>query len=383
MISFKISAPGKIILFGEHAVMYGKTALAASLNLRTNLTFQEIEEVNDVIKLNLHDMNLKLSIPISLIVSYINIYKTYCLENNRDSFSNEIHRLSSELGYSNQSLQKLCLEALFYLFIYVVEKEGINVKPAEISLSTELTIGAGLGSSASFSVCLSACFFHWSRLQKNIRKTLDASDLEIITNYAFECEKILHGTPSGIDNSICTYGSILEFRKCDGVTLIPNAMKLKILLVDTKTQRSTKAMIDKTAKLKLMFPTVFDCIMDAIDNVAKEALKILTEDNTNQTDNDSEENEKYNQLKTLIDINQHFLAALQVSHPLLDKICVEAQNYEFGAKLTGAGGGGYAFILLPHNTQPEIISSISQKLIAYGCGVMSTSLGGSGVIIDE
>lgn len=406
MISFKVSAPGKVILFGEHAVIYGKTAVAASLDLRTNLKFQELEEVERMIKLNFHNMNLVVSVPIQRIQTYISIYKSHQLENNYDSFYDHIKKFVHDIGYDNPH-QKLSLEAFFYLLIYVSYKEEIDIKPAEINLNTELSIGAGVGSSASFAVCLSACFLHWSRLQKNIYKTLDINDLNLISKYAFECEKILHGTPSGIDNSICTYGSIIEFRKNDCINSIFNVKKMKILLVDTRVQRSTKTIIDKSTQLKCMFPTVINPIMDSIDNISKEALKILRQDaNQPQFSSKYEEYEGYNRLmvkklyykyyvgikyififcfnfQMLININQSLLAALQTSHSSLDRICAEAQNYGFAAKLTGAGGGGHAFVLLPPDTQPEIISSISRKLIADGYCVTLTSLGGAGVLIDK
>ncbi|KAK2579702.1 hypothetical protein KPH14_011049 [Odynerus spinipes] len=384
MISFKVSAPGKVILFGEHAAVYGKTAIAASLDLRTHLKFKELLDVKDVIKLNFDNINLVASVSMQYVQEYISIYRSLQVKNNHENFYDHIQQFVRNIGYNNLQ-QKLSLEAFFYSLICISEKEKINIKPAEINLSTELTIGAGLGSSASFAVCLSACFLYWSRLQKNICKTFDVEDLKLISRYAFECEKIMHGTPSGIDNSICTYGSIIEFRKDDCLNSIPNARKMKILLVDTRVQRSTKAQVEKSANLKRTYPTVIDLILDAIDNISREALKILAKDtsqNPNGATNVHEEHEEFNKLMMLININQNLLAALQASHPSLDRICAEAQNYAFAAKLTGAGGGGHAFILLPPDTQPETISSISRKLIADGYCVTLTSLGGAGVRID-
>lgn len=385
MISFKVSAPGKVILFGEHAVVYGKTAIAASLDIRTNLKFKELIGIEDVIKLNFDNLNLFISVSIQCIQDYMSIYKSIQMKNNHDNFYDHIQHLARTIGYNNFQ-QKLSLEAFFYLFIYICEKEEIIIKPAEINLSTVLAIGAGLGSSASFAVCLSACLLHWSRLQKNICKTFDLEDLKLISKYAFECEKIIHGTPSGIDNSICTYGSIIEFRKEDGIKSIPNVKKMKVLLIDTRVQRNTKMQVEKSANLKRTYPTVINLIFDAIDNISKEALQILKR-YSNQSQDDSteiyEQREEFNKLMMLMNINQNLLAALQASHPSLDRICAEAQNYAFGAKLTGAGGGGHAFILLPPDTQPETISSISRKLIADGYCVTLTSIGGAGVRIDE
>lgn len=87
-------------------------------------------------------------------------------------------------------------------------------------------------------------------------------------------------------------------------------------------------------------------------------------------------------LQILINMNQGLLATCQVSHPSLDRICAEAQNYALAAKLTGAGGGGHAYILLLPDTQPETIASISRKLIADGFTIKLTTLGGPGVQIN-
>ena len=88
-------------------------------------------------------------------------------------------------------------------------------------------------------------------------------------------------------------------------------------------------------------------------------------------------------MQVLIEVNQGLLATCQVSHPSLDRICAEAKNYALAAKLTGAGGGGYAYILLLPDTPNEAITSITKKLIANGYLVTLTNLGGAGVTIHE
>ncbi|KZC12739.1 PREDICTED: mevalonate kinase [Dufourea novaeangliae] len=382
MIQFKVSAPGKVILYGEHAVVYGKTALAASLGLRTVIDFSELLEAEQVIKICFPKVNLFITIPLQQVQSFLLTNKDSTSAENYEIFYNQIKEFVSTIGYFNLQ-QKLSLEVLFYLLIYITQKDEMNIKPFQIQLNTELSISSGLGSSASFAVCIAACFLHWSRLQKNNCKPFDISDLDIISKYALNCERIMHGTPSGIDNSVCTYGSMIEFKKGDYIKTIATTQIMRILLVDTRVSRSTKALVEKMAALKHKYPAIIDLIIDSIDNIAKEAIKVIQKINNASGTNNETLVEGYRQLMTLINMNQGLLATCQVSHPSLDRICAEAQNYALAAKLTGAGGGGYAYILLLPDTQPETIASISRKLIADGFTVILTTLGGAGVQIHK
>lgn len=382
MIEFKVSAPGKIILFGEHAVVYGKTAIAASLGLRTSVHFTELPDSEEVIKLFFPKVNLSVTIPLQQIRNFFFVNSNIETIEDFDLLYAQIREFVSTLGYMNIQ-QKLSLEAFFYLFTFIVLKEECNVTPFQIHLITELPIGSGLGSSASFAVCLAACFLHWSHLQKNIYKSFNSQDLDTISKYALNCEKIMHGAPSGIDNSVCTYGSIIEFKKGCYINQVPNVLNMRVLLVDTRVSRSTKLLVEKLLELKIKYPAIVDLILDSIDNISKEALKAIKKTKDVPTTNNEFLFETYKQLMVLINMNQGLLTTCQVSHPSLDRICAEAQNYALAAKLTGAGGGGHAYILLLPDTQPETISSISRKLIADGFFVTLTMLGGTGVQVHN
>ncbi|OAD53412.1 Mevalonate kinase [Eufriesea mexicana] len=380
MIQFKVSAPGKVILFGEHAVVHGKTAIAASIDLRTVLNFTELPEEEEIIKICFPKVNLFMSISLQQIQNFFFTNKNTEHIENYDIFYSKVKEFVCIINYTNLQ-QKLSLEAFFYLFIFITQVEKIKVKPFEIQLNTELTLNSGLGSSGSFAVCLAACFLHWSCLQKNIYKIFDYSTLDVISKYALSCERIMHGNPSGIDNFVSTYGSIIEFKKGDYAKPINNVHTMKILLVDTRVNRSTKALVEKLLELKSKYPVIIDLIMDSIDNISKEAIEIIKKLKPLSNTDDEAFSEEYRQLMILINMNQGLLATCQVSHPSLDRICAEAQNYALAAKLTGAGGGGHAYILLLPNTQPETISSISRKLIADGFIIKLTTLGGPGVQI--
>ncbi|XP_076749070.1 ALG6 alpha-1,3-glucosyltransferase garnysstan isoform X1 [Xylocopa sonorina] len=380
MIQFKVSAPGKVILFGEHAVVYGKTAVAASVDLHTTLNFTELPETNQIVKICFPKVNLFVSIHLQQIENFFFANKDSELIENYDMFYNKVKEFVGIVRFANLQ-QKLSLEAFFYLFIYIAQKEQIVVKPFQVQLDTELAVSSGLGSSSSFAVCLAACFLNWSRLQKGIYQVFDCSTLDTVSKYAKNCERIMHGNPSGIDNSVCTYGSIIEFKKDDYIKPISNVHAMRILLIDTRVNRSTKALMERLLELKTRYPVIINLIMDSIDNISKEAINIIEKLKMFSSTNDKNIIDGYRQLMTLVNMNQGLLATCQVSHPSLDRICAEAQNYALAAKLTGAGGGGHAYVLLLPDTEPETISSISRKLIADGFTVKLTTLGGPGVQI--
>lgn len=386
MIQFEISAPGKVILYGEHAVVYGKTALAASLNLRTKLKFSELD--SNVIEIDFPCINLYLKISLDEVLEYFQ--PSYSFNENTDRLLEQVERFVSlqkfTSTYEGRRQDKLSLQAILYLLVYIAYEEQIQIKSFSISLNTELTISSGLGSSASFAVCLAGCFLHWAYLLKSrIHDTFDKDDLEKISKYALSCERIMHGSPSGIDNSVCTYGGMIEFRRGEPINVLSNMPNLKILLVNTKVPRNTKDLVERVVKLRQLYPAVIDSIFDSIDAVSKTAVQVLGEIYDAQTINDEALLEsRYKNLFSLTHINQGLLSTtLDVSHSTLDSICSIVRTYSFAGKLTGAGGGGYAYILLLPNTKNAIIADLSEILEAERFSVTSTSLGGPGVTIEN
>lgn len=386
MIQFSISAPGKVILHGEHAVVYGKTALAASLNLRTKLKFNE-QDLNNI-HINCPDIHLCSSIPLDVILEYFQ--PSYPFNENTNRLLDQVEQfitLKKDFSgtYTGSKQQKLSLQAILYLLIYIAYEEQMQIKSFSLHLSTELTIGAGLGSSASFAVCIAACFFHWARLQKSdVHNTFNEDDLEKISKYALSCERIMHGSPSGIDNSVCTYGSIIKFQRGEPVNILPNMPSLNILLVNSMVSRNTKDLLERVIKMRQSYPAIIDSIFDSIDAVSKAALQILREIYDIQSTNDADLLEsRYKNLFTLVRTNQALLSALDVSHSKLDIICSIARDHSFAGKLTGAGGGGYAYILLQPNVDDVRITFLCELLTREGFDIRRTSLGCNGVMIEH
>ena len=154
-----------------------------------------------------------------------------------------------------------------------------------------------------------------------------------------------------------------------------NSPKINILLVNTNIPRNTKMMVQKVAHHLRENPYQIQETMEEIDKLSTSAFDILTKDD-NTSDMGSNVYSKWGQL---VNQNQKLLATgLGVSHLKLDAVCKVASRYGLHAKLTGAGGGGYAFIIVPPELPSSIKDGIRTELLEMDCSVRETTLGASG-----
>ena len=153
-----------------------------------------------------------------------------------------------------------------------------------------------------------------------------------------------------------------------------NSPKIKILLVNTNIPRNTKIMVQKVTDQFTENPYQVQEVIDEIDQIAKSGLALLT----SECDIMGESN-MFTKWGQLLERNQHLLAVgLGVSHSKLDAVCKIAMNYGLYAKLTGAGGGGYAFFILPEILPTKVLDCVKSELIKMDCSVCETTLGASG-----
>lgn len=180
------------------------------------------------------------------------------------------------------------MPALVYLIGHIVYPKvkllphtGISVKVKSVSLP----IGAGLGSSAAFNVALSAaCIRLYSKLQDpdntltTATTTIPSEYLDIINEWAFIGEVLIHGTPSGLDNTTSTFGGMLQFTRKEGgtneFTKMTNSADLNILLINTKVPRSTKALVAGVRVLHDTFPEIIQPIFKSIQEITYRFLQI-------------------------------------------------------------------------------------------------------------
>jgi len=364
------SAPSKVILHGEHAVVYGMTAVGASLDLRTSITIKPHPT-----KVVVHFPDLGLSDSWT-IVQLKELFR-HCPQSRNSVCPDYLNRLHDFLGVDPSNLRMAGVICFLYLYTVILDPDPLAM---ELHVSSEIPLGAGLGSSAALSVCLAAGLT--SVLRQVRREDEWREEPEEICRLAFLSEKILHGTPSGIDNSVSTYGGLCQFA-CGHIDVLPSPKeKLEIMLVNTQVPRDTKAMVAKVRAQYNAQPKIVRPIMEAIDGISKSFLALLARQLAQEKEEEETEEEEMPNLQSnmeeLVAINQSLLEALDLSHPALQQVLSKLKSFGLTGKLTGAGGGGFAFALVPPGFPTKTIADATQALEDLGFDVSMTRIGGPG-----
>jgi mevalonate kinase len=238
--------------------------------------------------------------------------------------------------------------SFLYLFLSLASRK---TPPCIYTLRSTIPIGAGLGSSASISVCLSAALLMQIRALSGPHQDQPPQECELnierINRWAFVGEMCIHGNPSGVDNTVSSGGKAVLFQRRDYdkpplVIPLHSFPELPLLLVNTRQSRSTATEVAKVANLRNVHPELTENILNAIGLVTESAHKLLTSPDFDPTCHASL---KY--LGELVTINHGLLVSLGVSHPKLERIREIIDHTGIGwTKLTGAGGGGCAITIL-------------------------------------
>ncbi|KAK6911528.1 GHMP kinase, C-terminal domain, partial [Dillenia turbinata] len=356
----KARAPGKIILAGEHAVVQGSTAVAASINLYTYVTlrFPAPDENDDTLKIQLKDMDLEFSWPIGRVEEGLPGFTSLVPSTPESCLPESMKLIAVLVEEKNIPEAKIGLAAGIsaFLWLYVCIH---GYKPSTVVITSELPLGSGLGSSAAICVALSAAFLALSNsvnLDPSHQGWLSfsQSELELVNKWAFEGEKIIHGKPSGIDNTVSTYGNMIKFRLGE-LTHIKPTVPLKMLITNTKVGRNTKALVAGVAERTQKHPDAMASVFTAVDSISKELAELIQSSSAD----DLAITEKEEKLEELMKMNQGLLQCMGVSHASIETVLQTTLKYKLASKLTGAGGGGCVLTLLP----TCILSFISTSLI--------------------
>ncbi|XP_013108635.1 uncharacterized protein LOC106087953 [Stomoxys calcitrans] len=394
MSNFQVKSPGKIILHGEHAVVYHRPALAAVVGLGTTLKFQLSPDDGDSkhVSFKLEALNTNFNIDIENFNSFLKHCRSKFSECTLENAVQLLEEVRTELAKQQeeapeagspkkQQMQKAFI-SIYYLLAGAILSSPIKdlelKQSFTVTIDTELNIGAGLGSSASYGVALASAFLVFAQHFDLSNYAADENQA-LISHWAYESERVMHGTPSGIDNTVCTYGGMLRFVKGQGFQTVKNVRPLHILLVDSKVKRSTADIVAKVRHLGETFPEVVNSIWDACESLVNAAIPLYEDFGTCKDDS-----EKFEKLERLFQINNDLMKAIGVTHPKLEQIFSISFKRGFFSKITGAGAGGYAIVLLPENyASNEVYWKLKEELEGAGFGVYATTAGGEGLRMES
>ena len=298
MALIESSAPGKVILFGEHAVVYGKPAIAVP-----------VTEVQVIVTAE----PAPLGSGLTLVAS--NLDKSF--------------RLST----ASQD-EPLAAAARFTLAHLSVPEPD-----ATLIISSTIPIAGGLGSGTAVSTAIVRTL---ARFLDRPLKTVEVSAL------VFKVEKIHHGTPSGIDNTVIAYEQPVYFVRGQPIQRLNVITPFTLLIGNTGTRSPTKKAIEHVRRGRKRDPARYDALFDQIGDIVDEAHQAIEAGDVDA-------------LGPLMDDNHELLIKVGVSSPKLDKL-VEAARFAgaMGAKLSGAGRGGNMIALVEDDVIEEVAEALKE-----------------------
>ncbi len=276
---------GKIILLGEHSVVYGRRAIAAPIPLAIQARIEDTRE------------------GVELIIPRWGVEQRLDFNAARPpSFTRSMQRLLKSLDLDGRGMR--------------------------IEIFPNVPRAMGLGGSAALAVAvIRAMSLHFG---------LNLSD-ETINELAFECEKVAHGTPSGLDNTLATYGQFMLYRTGEQPLreVIEIQQPLPMVIGMSGIESLTARTVARVREAWKRNPGLYERIFDEIDTLVGQGLQAL------QTSD-------YETLGEMMNVCQGLLNAMQVSSWELEELIQIARNNgATGAKLTGGGGGGSIIALCP------------------------------------
>ena len=345
------SVPAKVILFGEHFVVYGTRALATAIDRRLAVKVTARE------KSGYH-----------ITIEHI---PTFGLELDIEARKGAEQTLRPYKDYGTAA------KALSYVtgaIGYLEERYGIGDEGVEVAITSEIPLSAGLGSSAATSVATVAALKEYFGV---------GSDLERIRSDAHAVELRVQGAASPIDTAIATHGGYVLVEQGTVQHVQLPALQLLVGCVDSiplsmgtakasDLSLKTKALVAGVRARKEHFPAIFEAISNAAEELTVEAIQALEAGDTIK-------------LGVLLNSNHGLLDAIGVVPRRLSSLVKVAQSLgALGAKVTGAGGsdelGGIGSVLvLPGRNEAKIRAAMELE----GALAMPVRTGGAGLKIEQ
>ena len=293
-------APGKIILFGEHFVVYENRAILGAINKYATVTSEKTNTDNILISSSLGQSSIQKDEDVS------NVEKKF--------------------------------RPFFYIAKQVIEKNNFD-KGISIKIESEIPIGAGLGSSSACCVAAAA----------SILDLFNNANEKDVLELAIGAEKTIFPNTSGADCTVSVYGGIIEYQKEKGFSKVDTENVFNFLIIDSEQVHSTDKVVERVKKFKNDNTNVFRELCIEEERLVTKALESM-KDNDLKT------------IGKCMAQNQMFLEQIGVSNDQLLSITKEIEKVTFGAKITGAGDGGCIIALTQKDEDlSEYINTTNHK----------------------
>ena len=330
------SAPSKIILFGEHAVVYDKLGIVCSLGKRCSVQILPAKK-DDVF------INSKNFCP----TESLNKKELFKLFNRINDLKNK-----EKLEEIKEIYKKNKLIPSFFVIANIFKKYGF--KGLKIEIQSEIPKNLGSSSAVFSAITLGLLKF----LGKDPSK-------EEISYFTYQGDLIAHGgTPSGIDNAAVSYGGYLKYRKSEGIEPLKIDFKIPLLIVDSGQESITAETVSYLRKRKKEQSQFVNSVLDRLNNISERALEGLNSG-------------KLDVLGGLMFEYYQELKKCDISTEKLDRIVeIAFQNKALGAKPTGGWGGGCCLVLAENE---EEISELMKVFKENGFNSFQSKIGVEGV----
>lgn len=292
-------APGKIILFGEHAVVYGQPAIAIPVN-KVNATARVFPNIiSDSNQIRIKAPDIQLDADLSDLPAE--------------------HPIAAAVRLAIQAAQ-------------------VNKPPSlTLQISSTIPMSAGMGSSAAVTIAVIRA------LTDFLGHPLLPDEISVL---AYEIETIQHGTPSGIDNTVIAHQKPVFFTQDESIQYLNVQQPTHWVIADTGEKTPTRDTVSAVRDRYTEDPTTYTRIFDQIGQIARDAREGLIEGDINL-------------LGKLMNKNQRLLKLLGVSsHSLERQINAAVSAGAPGAKLSGGGRGGNIIALAPSELTEKIASAL-------------------------
>ena len=304
------TAPGKVILFGEHAVVYGRPAIAAPVS-QVRATAVITPSPDD---------NIHLIAP--------DLYQAITLAE-----ADEENPLAAAVRQMATAVSQ-------------------PMPPFSLTVTSQIPIASGMGSGAAITAAIiRALAQHLGLVVSN----------EWVSDLTYEVEKVHHGTPSGIDNTVVTYEQPVYFvrqQPQNRIEAFRVERPLHLLIADTGIRSSTKVAVGDVRRQWQTDPARFEALFNGCGQIAEQARVAI-------------ECGDLGEIGRLMNQNHTLLQEMAVSSPELDQLVTAATEAgAIGAKMSGAGRGGNMIALVDEAGQ----TAVREALLAVGATAVLSSL---------